>query len=235
MIRAWLSPRIWPSEGRSSLLVHSRNWRNQGKEDTERLTETAHGSGRFVNADGTVIYLITHVTDQKLNLVKGTASDTANHIFMTITDPKIGLDAAPQVIIKNGLDSEEYWSLAEPRWQLITFPYGPYVYKPWSQTSEEIKDAQFHLRLSGPSLPEKPTIKLSWEDAEGIRQTAYIPLAPAGKGTFKSQTPLLAFAPQGCDIGGTWRWTEKVPTPQFPGVITFREKNVRWECVSAAK
>ena len=231
MTRLWLKPKDWPSKERATILAHSRNWHDGGKEDTVRLTETEPGSGRFVSQDGKVTYELRHVMDVEKNKVASTTPEIINYIYLFITDPAIGLDRAPQLIFENGQDSEEYWSIAEPEWTLINYPfYRPWGYKPWSQVSEETANARFHVEVSG-NTPANPALSISWDGPDGKRQSAVVPLKPEGDGKYKTTTPLFAFAPKGCDIGKTWWWKEDLPTPQIPGAITFRDKNVKWEVV----
>lgn len=226
MTRLTLTPATWPSSERATILVDSRNWRDGGKADTERLTETAPGSMRFVNADGTVIYEITHIMDVDKRLVPATSPDMINYLYLYITDPKIGLNHAPQMLFELGENVGKYRSFAEPDPQLINFPYGSWPYKPWTQVSEEIQKAQFMVEVSGIELPEHTMLRVTWDGPDGKPESADDPLVPEGGGKYKTAIPLLCFTDQGCDIGGTWDWTKKIPTPQIPGVITFRQNNV---------
>ena len=231
MTRLWLKPKDWPSKERATILAHSRNWHDAGKEDTVRLAETEPGSGRFLSQDGKVTYELRHIMDVGKNKVASTTPEIINYIYLFITDQAIGLDHAPQLIFENGQDSEEYWSIAEPEWTLINYPfYRPWGYKPWSQVSEETANARFHVEVSG-NIPPNPALSISWDGPDGKRQSALVPLKPEGDGKYKTTTSLFAFAPKGCDIGKTWWWKEDLPTPQIPGAITFRDKNVKWEVV----
>ena len=215
------------------MLVYSRNWHEQNKDDTERLTETSPGSGRFVNADGSVVYEVAHVMDEKLALVSQTSPKTIDQLYLYITDPKIGLNRAPQWLFENGVDTGEYWSLAEPTHNGHNYyGYGSEGCKPWPQVSEEIEKARFNVEVTGTNLPPNPALVISWDAPEGKRTRSVVPLAAVGESRFRTTIPLLCFSAEGCDLGGSWNRTEKAATPQIPGVIVFRDNNVRFSLVN---
>jgi hypothetical protein len=234
MTHMWLTPKAWPSTEKASMLVYSRNWHEQDMDDTEHLTETAPGSGRFVNADGSVVYEIAHVIDDKLALVPRTSPTTIDQLYLYITDPKIGLNKTPQWLFENGEDTGEYWSLAEPTQDGHNYyGCGSKGFKPWAQVSEEIEKARFNVEVTGTNLPPNPALVISWDAPEGTRARSVVPLAAIGEGRFRTTIPLLCFSAEGCDIGGSWDKTMKLPTPKIPGVIVFRDNNVEFSIASA--
>lgn len=249
MTRLWMEPRTWPGPERAKATVYSRNWLTD-QDDQVQLLETSPGSRRFEDEDGAVIYEITHILNESPKDVrwKGrdeldallfkdvprTGPEEVDLLYLYITDPKLGLKHAPQLLYENGIDTGEYWSFSEPPWLLINYPYGPWPYKPWRQVSEEIAKAPFYVEAGGPNLPAHPALDLSWDGPDGKRQRVIVPMAPSGEGKYKTTVPLLAFGEKGCDIGKSWKWTDKVPTPQIPGVITFRESSPRWALISGS-
>ena len=240
--KVFINPRIWTGlrltpknldEGKAaSILVHTRIWPD--KKDTLTLRETAPGSRRFTNTDGTVIYELTFVMDEQKNLVARPDQDTINYLYFFITDPSLGLDHAPQIVGEQGVDKGEYRAWWEPAWDNINIGKGaggPWTCKPWRQVEREIKQAQFVVKVSGPGVKAGSILRVTWDEPGKGPEHADIPLAGNEKDGFKTTKPLLCFTLTGCDIDNTWDDSDSVPTPQIPGAITFRDKNVKWEVV----
>lgn len=233
MTCATLEPRDLAAGKRATLRVHSVNWPDQ--KDTLLLRETAPGSRKFVSEDGSVVYELAWVMDEAKNLVDRPGPDTSNYLYFYITDPKLGLVRAPQIIWETGVDTGEYRSWAEPNFSIINGGEGPWAYKPWSQTEPELKQSQFAVEVTGPGVTKGSKLRLLWDEPGKGEVHADLDLHTGNDGTFVTTTPLLCFTPKGCDIGGTWQETESHPTPQIPGVVTFREKNIHWALVSATQ
>jgi len=231
MTYATLEPKGLEADKRATLRVHSVNWPD--RLDTVNLTETAPGSRRFVNEDGSIIYELAWVMDELKHLVDGPGADTSNYLYFYITDPKLGLNRAPQIVWETGVDTGEYRSWAEPDSSIINGGEGPWAYKPWAQITQELKESQFTVEVSGPGVTKGSKLRVLWDEPGKGEVHEDIDLQPGKDGTFITTKPLLCFTLNGCDIGGTWKETENVPTPQIPGVVTFRENNVRFSLVNA--
>ncbi len=230
MTCATLEPRDLTPGQQATLRAHSVNWPD--KKDTVTLLETAPGSRRFASEDGSVVYELAWVMDENKNLVERPGPDTSNYLYLYITDPKLGLVRAPQVIWETGVDTGEYRSWAEPNFSIINGGEGPWAYKPWPQTAQELKDSQFTVEVSGPGVANGSKLRVLWDEPGKGEAHADLNLQPGKDGTFVTTTPLLCFTPKGCDIGGTWQEVESHPTPQIPGAVTFRENKARFVLVN---
>lgn len=232
----WTGLRLPPQnldEGKpASILVHSRVWPK--KMDTCTLTETAPGSRRFTNSDGSVVYELAFIMDEQKNLVAKPGPETVNYLYFYITDPNLGLDRAPQIVGEQGVDKGEYRAWGEPKWELINQEaevFGPWTCKPWRQVEREIKEAQFTVKMAGLAAKAGSVLRVTWDEPGKGAAHADVPLTGSEKDGWKTARPLLCFERTGCDIEWYWRDSENLPTPQIPGVITFRDKNVKWEIV----
>jgi hypothetical protein len=227
MTRLSLSPKTLAADQRAIVKAYSKNWLN-GKEDKVELMETEPGSRKFGSEDSAVLYELPYVFGEKDEVIPSPTPETVDRLYLYLTDPKLDLIRQPQLLFENGVDTGEYWSYAEP-------PYQQYSYKHWWQVSEEIEKAKFFIEASGAGVVESSILRLSWADAGGKPMTVDLPLAKTTEGRFRTTTPLVCFESDGCDIGGSWTWSNQVATPQIPGVVTFRETSVRWELVGATQ
>ena len=227
MTRAWIEPRNLPPAERATMKAYSKNWVN-GKEDNVVLKETTPGSRKFASQDGSVIYELTHVLDEEGRAVPAPSPGILDRLYLYLTDPALGLSHQPQLLYENGIDTGEYWSYGEPTNASINRGFmKAWSYKHWWQVSEEMEKAKFTVEASGPSVSEGSVFRVLWDDPDGKTQHYDIPLIKGADGKFKTTTPLLCFEVQGCDIGGTWSWTDKVATPQIPGAVAVRSNNLR--------
>ena len=227
MTRAWLEPKGLSPKERATLKAYSKNWVN-GKEDNVMLKETAPGSRRFTSQDGNVIYELAHLLDEEGNTEPAPSPEILDRLYLYLTDPALGLSHQPQLLYENGIDTGEYWSYAEPTGKSINRGFmKPWSYKHWSQLSEELEKAKFTVEASGPSVSEGSVFRVLWDDPDGKTQHYDLPLVKGADGKYCTTTPLLCFEAQGCDIGGTWYWTDKVATPQIPGALTCRSNHLR--------
>ena len=116
-----------------------------------RLTETAPGSRRFLNEDGSVVYELTYVMDDAKEIKERPDGQALNYLYFYITDPKMGLNRFPQIVYETGIDTGYYRSWSEPPWRVINSMNGEWPYKPWNQVEEELKQSQFTVEVSGPA------------------------------------------------------------------------------------
>ena len=136
---------------------------------------------------------------------------------------------------EQGVDKGEYRAWWEPDWDSINIgkgASGPWTCKPWRQVEREIKEAQFTVRISGKDAKAGSFLRVTWEEPGKGPAVADIPLAGSEKAGCQTTQPLLCFTLTGCDIGGTWDDSDTLPTPQIPGLITFRDRLVKWQIVS---
>ena len=135
------------------------------------------------------------------------------------------------MVWETGVNTGEYRSWAEPEFSVINGGEGPWAYKPWPQTEQELKDSEFTVEVSGPGVAPGSKLRALWEEAGKGEVHADVGLVPTKNGVFVTEQPFLCFTLKGCDIGGTWKEADSHPTPQIPGVVTVRENNLRFTLV----
>jgi len=197
-----------------------------------RLTETAPGSRRFANEDGSVVYELAYVMNDAKEIVQRPDAETLNYLYFYITDPKMGLNRFPQIVYETGIDTGYYRCWSEPPWRVINSLNGEWPYKPWAQVKEELKQSQFFVEVSGAGGTDAKMLRVSWEEPGKGSMHRDVPLKKMAEGKWRTTEPLLCFSLKGCDIDHKWNQTENLPTPQVPGVVTFRENNVRFSLVN---
>lgn len=231
-LRLTLLGKDLPPNKKSRLRALCWNWPD--KRNYVHLEETAPGSCRFTNEDGSVVYELAYVMDEVKKLTERPDGETLNYLYFYVTDKKLGLERFPQIIYETGIDTGFYRSWYEPSWNEINLFRGQWHYKPWNQIEEELEKVRFHVEVSGPGVSEGAMLRVSWEEPGSGARHSDIPLEKCPEGSFRTRQPLISFSLTGCDIGNTWQETEKISTPQIPGVVTFRDKNVKWEVVPSA-
>jgi hypothetical protein len=227
-----LTPKNLEEGHAATIRVHSRVWPD--KKDTLTLSETTPGSRIFTNREGTIIYELAFVMDEHKNLVARPDPSTINYLYFYITDPLLGLNRAPQIVGETGVDKGEYRAWGELPGEYFNYQgNGPWICKPWRQVEREIKQSQFTVKASGPGVKAGSVLRVTWDEPGKGLAHADIPLAGSEKEGFKTTKPILCFTLTGCDIDGTWQDSDNIPTPQIPGAVTFRDKNVKWEVGSS--
>ena len=244
--RVSLNPKTLDQKAPASLQVYCVQW--PLGPSTLELKETEMGSRRFASRDGKIIYELAFVLDEQKNPVAQPNAETLNYLYFFITDPSLKLDRAPQIMYETGVDTGEYHSWYEVRPEDVNPPVfekkktgpgsdmvypgnsGEWIAKPWHQVEKELPLAQFTVTVSGEVAPGS-ILRVTFDEPGKGTQHHDIPLQKQTGGTWKTIIPLLCFTADGLDIGGTWRETENLATPQIMGVLTFRDKNVKWEVV----
>lgn len=222
---------------RSAITAYIRQW-STDKDYSVELLESAPGSRRFISADGNVIYELGYVYDHKYNLVKAPSSVEVNSLYFYITDANLNLSRLPFIVKETDAATNEYQSTEYAWYKQL---------KSWAQVQQELKESQFHIQIDGELPEDERTLEISWTDGLGHKRIVTDHLVETEKGKYKTETPLVAFSKQGCDVEGkqfpeSYAYdrsgvygnvygldydpssgrTAKISTPHTPGAISIR-------------